>query len=343
MRIAQISTMSAPVRKNAGGSVESLVWLLTREFTRLGHDVTVFGVEGGQTDGELAATLPGPYGARGSLDDWQVCEWVNLCAAVQRSSEFDILHSHAYLWGLPLEPFSEARMVHTTHIVPDTDAARLWSISPRSAVSALSDHQWSAFPHLNPAAVIPHGIDVADFTFRAQPEDYVVYLGRFVPGKGPCQAVAAARAAGVPLILAGPRNNYYTERVQPLVDGSLVRYVGPVNQSERDQLLGGARALLYPIQYPEAFGLVMVEAMLCGTPVAAMRLGAVPEIVDEGLSGFYADSTEKLPQAITRCFQLDRKRIRERAAERFNAERMAKDYLQLYERLLTKGGSALEP
>ena len=125
MRIAQISTMSAPVRKNAGGSVESLVWLLTREFTRLGHDVTVFGVEGGQTDGELAATLPGPYGARGSLDDWQVCEWVNLCAAVQRSSEFDILHSHAYLWGLPLEPFSEARMVHTTHIVPDTDAARL--------------------------------------------------------------------------------------------------------------------------------------------------------------------------------------------------------------------------
>jgi glycosyltransferase involved in cell wall biosynthesis len=336
MRIAQVSTMSAPVRKNAGGSVESLIWLLAREFTRLGHDVTIFGVDGAQSDGKLVATLAGPYGARGSLDDWEVCEWVNLCAAVNRSEEFDILHAHAYLWSLPLEPFSRARMVHTTHIVPDGDAARLWSMSPGSAVTALSDHQWSAFPNLNPAAVIPHGLDITEFTFREQPDDYVVYLGRFVPSKGPCQAIKAAKSAGVPLILAGPRNNYYNERVQPLVDGSLVRYIGPVNSADRDKLLGGARALVYPIQYPEAFGLVLIEAMLCGTPVAAMRLGAVPEIVDEGLSGFCAESAEKLPQAITRCFELDRKRIHERAAERFNAERMAQDYLRLYEHLLAK-------
>jgi glycosyltransferase involved in cell wall biosynthesis len=337
MRIAQVSTMSAPVRKDGGGSVESLVWLLTREFTRLGHEVTVFGTDGSQTDGKLVATLRGPYGARDSLDDWQLCEWVNLCAAVKRSEDFDIIHTHAYLWGMPLEPFSRARMVHTTHIVPDADAAKLWSINPGSAVTALSDHQWSEFSHLQPAAVIPHGVDATAFTFRPDPEDYVVYLGRFVPGKGPCQAIKAARAVGVPMVLAGPRNNYYNEHVQPLVDGALVRYVGPVNSSERDKLLGSARALVYSIQYPEAFGLVLVEAMLCGTPIAAMRLGAVPEIVDEGLSGFCADTADKLPQAITHCFELDRKRIHQRAVERFNADRMARDYLQLYERLLAKG------
>jgi glycosyltransferase involved in cell wall biosynthesis len=336
MRIAQISTASAPVRKDAAGSVESLIWLLTRELTRLGHDVTVFGVAGSNSDGKLIATLPGPYGARGSLDDWHLCEWISLSAAIRQSNDFDILHAHAYLWGLPLEPFTRAQMVHTTHIVPDTDTARLWSMTPGSAVTALSAHQWSAFPHLKPAAVIPHGVDVSEFTFRERPEDYVVYLGRFVPGKGPCQAIAAARAAGVPLLLAGPRNNYFTEHVQPLIDGSLVRYVGPVNPSERNKLLGGARALLYPIQYPEAFGLVLVESMLCGTPIAAMRLGAVPEIVEDGISGFCADSAEKLPDAITQCFNLDRSRIRERAAERFNAERMARDYLRLYEHLLAK-------
>lgn len=333
MRIAQVSTLSAPVRRHSGGSVESLVWLLTRELARLGHEVTVFGTAGAEVDAQSVATLPGPYGAPGSLDDWQLCEWVNLCRAVERSDEFDLLHSHAYLWGIPLQSLSKAPMLHTMHIVPDDNHARLWAMQPGSSVTAISKHQWSAYPQLKPVATIPHGIDLVDFTFRAIPDDYICYLGRFVSGKGPKQAIAAARALGVRLLMAGPSNPYFREQVQPLIDGKQVEYVGAVNGAERDKLLGGARALIYPIQYPEAFGLVLLEAMLCGTPIAAMRLGAVPEIIDEGVTGYSVDSLDQFNDAIIKCFSLDRTRVRQVAEARFSPERMARDYLRVYEQL----------
>jgi glycosyltransferase involved in cell wall biosynthesis len=334
MRIAQISTLSAPVRRETGGSVESLIWLLTRELIRLGHQVTVFGAACSEVDGgELVATLAGPYGARGSLDDWHLCEWVNLCRAVEQSSRFDLLHSHAYLWGVPLQSLSLAPLVHTTHIVPDDNAARLRELSPGAFVTALSIHQWSAYPNLPPMAVIPHGVDVAQFTFREEPDDYVCYVGRFTSGKGPIQAIEIARALGLRLLLAGPENKYFREQVKPLIDGRSVEYVGFVSGAERDKLLGGARALLYPIQYAEAFGLVLVEAMLCGTPVAAMRLGAVPEIVEEAVSGYTAASKAELIPALAQCLALNRRQIRQSAEQRFSAERMARDYARVYERI----------
>jgi glycosyltransferase involved in cell wall biosynthesis len=197
-------------------------------------------------------------------------------------------------------------------------------------VTAISKHQWSAYPHLSPLAVIPHGVDVAQFTLREQPDDYVCYVGRFTSGKGPVQAIEAARALGLRLLLAGPENKYFREQVEPLLDGRLAEYVGFVTGAARDKLLGGARALLYPIQYPEAFGLVLVEAMLCGTPVAAMRLGAVPEIVEEAVSGYTAQSKEEFIQALGQCLALDRRQIRLRAAQRFSADRMARDYARVY-------------
>ncbi len=337
MRIAQISTVGAPVRQDAYGSVESLVWLLTRELARLGHQVTVFGIAGSEAEaGEVVATLPAPYGVDDSLEDWHMCEWVNLCEAVKQSGRFEVLHSHAYLWGLPLEALSQAPMVHTMHIVPEEDSARLWARSPNACVTAISRHQWSAFPDLRPAAFIAHGVEAAQFTFRATPDDYVCYLGRFEPGKGPCQAIAGARAAGVRLLMAGPSNPYFRETVQPLIDGKSVEYVGFVKGAERDRLLGGARALIYPIQYPEAFGLVLVEAMLCGTPVAAMRLGAVPEVIDEGVTGFTVESLEQFPAALAKCFSLDRGRIRRLAEQRFSVARMAGEYAQVYQAVIAR-------
>ena len=334
LRIAQVSTLAARVNEEAHGSVESMIWLMTREFARQGHQVTLFGVEGSRIDGEVVPTLPGPYGENDSLDDWHLCEWINLCEALKQSRRFDVIHSHAYLWGLPLEPLSEAPMVHTLHIMPEEDSARLWTRSPNSCVTALSGQQWSAYSNLRPAAIIPHGVDSSHFTLQPNPQDYVCYLGRFEGVKGPCQAIAAARKAGVRLVMAGPANPYFREKVQPLVDGKTVEYAGFVKGSQRDQLLGGAKALVYPIQYAEAFGLVLVEAMLCGTPVAALRLGAVPEIIEEGVTGFTVNKLDELPQAILNCFSLDRTRVRRHAERRFSVQRMAGEYIRIYRQLL---------
>lgn len=331
MRIGLVSTVSAPVRKDSAGSIESWTWLLTRELVRLDHQVTVFGCAGSETDGEVIETLPGRYGANGSYDDWQLCEWTNLCRAVELSHRFDVLHSQAYLWGIPLARIARAPMVHTLHIVPDENAARLRLSAPEACVTALSKHQWSAYPHALPNAVIPHGIDVSQFTFRPCPEDYLLYLGRFTSGKGPLLAIQAAQELGMRLVMAGPDSPYFRDKIKPLMDGKSLEYAGFVQGARRDRLLGGARALLCPIRYPEAFGLVLVEAMLCGTPVAAMRLGAAPEIIEEGVGGCTASAAKEFPEAIRRCLLLDRQVIHARARKEFSCERMARSYARVYE------------
>jgi glycosyltransferase involved in cell wall biosynthesis len=337
MRIALVSTLATRVRPRGSGSVEGLVWLLSRELTALGHDVTVFAAAGSEVSGELVSTLPGPYASEGSPGDWHQCEWINLCRAVEQSSRFDVLHSHAYLWSLPLERLSRAPMVHTTHVCPGPDDGSLWEMHRGACVTAISHYQWSAFPGLRPAAVIHHGVDAAQFTFQPQPDDYLCYFGRFTRGKGPVAAVAAARQLGLRLVLAGPSNEYFQKRVAPLLEERTVEYVGPVAGLKRDRLLGGARAVLYPISEPEPFGLVPAEAMMCGTPVAAVRLGAVPEVIEEGVTGAYSDSPEGFPAAVQRALSLDRRRVRARAATRFSATRMAQEYAAVYERVATGG------
>src|SRR5215468_4168722 len=137
MRIAQVATLATPVRRERSDSIEYLVWLLSRELTRMGHEVTVFAAAGSEVDGELVATLPGPYGTAGSPDDWQLCEWINLCRAVEQSGRFDVLHSHAYLWGLPLQGLARAPVVHTLHVSPYDEEARLWSLFPDARVTAV--------------------------------------------------------------------------------------------------------------------------------------------------------------------------------------------------------------
>jgi glycosyltransferase involved in cell wall biosynthesis len=227
-------------------------------------------------------------------------------------------------------------MVHTLHTWPHEDEASLWAMSPDACVTAISNCQWSEFPEFTPAATIYHGVDASQFTFRQQPEDYVCYLGNFNWSKGPTFAIKAARELGLRLLLAGPGDQQYHELVEPLVDGRLVEYVGYVSGRERNELLGGARALLYPIQYQEPFGLVQVEAMMCGTPVAAIRLGAVSEIIDEGVTGYCAASTLEFGQAVLRTLMLDRRNVRDQAEARFSAERMARQYLGVYENLVSR-------
>jgi glycosyltransferase involved in cell wall biosynthesis len=333
MRVALISTVSSPVRLDSQGSVEALIFLLAHELKQLGHDITVFACEGSKVDGNLVTTLPGPYATAGSLSDWHLCEWINLCHAVEQAGNFDILHSHAYLWGIPLQRICKTPMVHTIHIVPDNDHAQLWSMSGHAWVTAITRHQWELFPQLKPVAVVPHGVDPTQFTFQPVARDYLCFIGRFTEAKGPVQAIKTAKALGKKIILAGPTNEYYLEHVKPLVNDVTVVYMGWAGLTERNELLGGAQVMIYPITYPEAFGLVLVEAMLCGTPVAAMRLGAVAEIVDEGITGYCADSPDGLIEAVLRAKDLDRRRVRKKAAERFSPQKMARGYARVYEQI----------
>lgn len=335
MRIAQIATLATPVRRTGSGSIESLIWLLDRELTNLGHEVTVFAIAGSEANGKIIATLPGTYATNGSPDDWQLCEWINLCRAIECSDNFDVLHSHNYLYGLPLQSLSRAPMVHTTHIIPDDDSARLRLMVPDACVTSISRFQWSAYPQFQQSAIIHHGVDPSQFTFRLEPEDYLCYLGRFTSGKGPLQAIAAAKSVGIRLVLAGPRNDYFNKYVEPLVDGEFIQYVGRgIGGAERNEFLGRARALLYHIQEPEPFGLVMIEAMMCGTPIVALNLGAVPEIIDEGVTGYFVETREEFSEAIMQAVDLNRTLVRERSLNRFSAERMARQYLQVYKQLI---------
>lgn len=334
MRIAQVATSSGPVREDQTGSIEAMIWLLARELTTLGHDVTIFGCRGSEPPCGFVETHPGPYGRPGTPGDWQLCDWMTLCAAVEQSSEFDVIHSHAYLWGLPLEQFSRAPMMHTLHTFPYHDERLLLERFPQARVTALSRAQWAGTGSRPPAAVIHHGVDPDRFTFTAKHAGYLFYLGRFIPGKGPLHAIAAARQAGMPIILAGPENEYYRTHVAPLVDGRQVRWVGPVAARERDALLGGAAALLYPLSEPEPFGLVQIEAMMCGTPVVATSIGASPEVIDPGVTGLLARSPDDLPTQVHAALSLDRARVRHAAIARYSARRMAEGYAALAERVI---------
>lgn len=335
LRIAQIATVCTPVRRDHAGSVESIVWLLAKELTRQGHAVTTFGCAGSECDGAFVETLPGSYGENGSPDDWNACEWVNVCKAIERSSEFDVVHCHAYMWGTTMTRVSRAPVLNTLHVLPYDDEATLWRLFPDAQVSAISAYQWAGHPEFTPRAIVPHGVDAELFEVREVPEDYVVYLGRFIANKGPVLAIEAARRADVRIKLAGPRSDYFDSHVAPLVDGDRVQYVGPVDAAGRSALLGGARALVYPLIEPEPFGLVQVEAMMCGTPVVATGIGAVPEIVVDGTTGFVVQPSESNPsEALAERLgivdRLVRQSIAQSARARFSSRAMALAYLQVY-------------
>jgi glycosyltransferase involved in cell wall biosynthesis len=228
-------------------------------------------------------------------------------------------------------------MVHTLHVLPYEDDRRLVRLHPDATVTGVSAFQWSAFPDVAPADVVHHGVDPDDFSFRAEPDEYLCYLGRFLPAKGVLAAVDVARRIGLPLRLAGPRDDYFDQQVASLIDGEAVTYVGSVTGPDRDRLLGGARALLYPITLAEPFGLVLPESMMCGTPVVACAVGAVPELVDDGVTGFLAppdfETGAELIGSVERALGLDRRGVRERALERFHVDRMVDGYLRVFDRV----------
>jgi glycosyltransferase involved in cell wall biosynthesis len=314
------------------GPWELVTSLLTEGLVARGVDVTLFAT----LDSVTAATLDGvcPTGYEGEPDmDGRVWEAMHVAHALRRSGGFDLVHNHLDWLPLAFSELVEAPLVTTVHgfsgprILPAYQRAR-------SAYVSISDSDRS--PDLDYVATVHHGIDLEELRFAAAPGRGLVAFGRIHPDKGTAEAIAIARAVGRPLVICGIVHDqrYFDEQVRPhLADGD-VTYLGSVGPDRRAEVLGAAAALLHPIAFHEPFGLSVVEAMACGTPVVAYRRGSMPEVVDEGVTGYLADDVAGAAAAVDRVVRLDRRAVRERAEARFGVERMVTDYLAVYDTVL---------
>jgi glycosyltransferase involved in cell wall biosynthesis len=336
MRIAHIAPVATTVPPPKSGSVETMTSLLTEGLVERGHEVTLFATADSKTRATLHAIYPHGYWHDDSMWPWELYEMLNLAAAVERASTFDIIHYEAayYPISLAFARLSAAPIVQTLHHSPTAAERALWSRYPEAPFVAISREQASLLAGLNVVGTVLHGIDTANFIFREKPDDYLLFLGRFTEGKGVLQAIEIAKRVGMKLILAAAEDEYYRERVAAHVDGRHIVYFGEADFDAKVRLYGGARALLYPIQAREPFGLVLAEAMACGTPVAALDRGAVSEVVDQGVTGMIFDNLEQMANDLPRVFDLDRRRVRERAVERFGVARMVDEYICVYTRIV---------
>ena len=333
LRIAELAPVAMPVRPGEGDSIEQLVSLLTEELVRRGHEVTLFAVGDSVTTANLRSYYAHGYRDTDELWDWRVPETLNASWAFEQASAFDVMHSHAYHFALPFTRFVSTPVVHSYHVQLGPEVVEGFRRYPDTQLVAISEFQRSELEGFDHVPVIHNGIDAGAFPFSAEGGDYLAFLGRMIPSKGAAEAVRVARELDFPLIMAGPSTDWFEREVRPAIGDPLIRYEGPIDAAGRDELLGGAAALLYPITYPEPFGLVMVEAMACGTPVAAFGVGAVPEIVEQGVGGCWVPQGGSLGEAVQSAVQLDRRRVREAAVERFNYRRMVDAYERLYRRL----------
>jgi glycosyltransferase involved in cell wall biosynthesis len=336
VRIAHIAPVATTIPPPKSGSVETMTSLLTEGLVASGLDVTLFATADSRTKAKLHATYPHGYWHDEHMWPWELYEMLNLAAAVERAAEFDIIHYEAayYPMSLAFTRLSPAPIVQTLHHSPSAAEVQLWSRYPEAPFVAISKEQGRLLSGLNVVGTVLHGIDTDNFVFRETQDDYLLFLGRFTDGKGPLQAIEIAKRVGVPLILAAAEDDYYRERVAPHVDGRRVIYFGEADFQAKVKLYGGARALLYPIQTREPFGLVLAEAMACGTPVAALDRGAVREVVDEGVTGLIFGDLEEMARGLPRVFDLNRRRVHERAVVRFGTKRMVEEYIAVYSRIV---------
>ncbi len=336
MRIAHIAPVATTIPPPKSGSVETMTSLLTEGLVARDVDVTLFATADSKTRARLHAVYPHGYWHDEHMWPWELYEMLNLAAAVERSDQFDIIHYEAayYPMSLAFTRVCSTPIVQTLHHSPSAAEVQLWSLYPEAPFVAISKEQERLLSGLNVVGTVLHGIDTDNFAFREVPDDYLLFLGRFTDGKGPLQAIEIAKRLGIRLILAAAEDDYYRERVAPHVDGRRVVYFGEADFEAKVKLYGGARALLYPIQAREPFGLVLAEAMACGTPVAALDRGAVREVVDEGVTGLIFRDLEDMAHGLPRVFDLDRRRVHERAVARFGTRRMVDEYLAVYSRIV---------
>jgi glycosyltransferase involved in cell wall biosynthesis len=336
LRIAHVAPVATTVPPPKSGSVEVMTSLLTEGLVAQGQDVTLFATAKSKTKAKLHATFEGGYWSDPTMWPWEMYEMLNLAAAIERASQFDVIHYEAayYPISLAFTRLSPTPIVQTLHHAPSDGEVRLWSRYPDAFFIAISDEQARLLQGVRIIGTVLHGIDTDAFRFQPVPDDYLLFLGRFTEGKGVLQAIEVARRVGMRLILVAAEDAYYREKVAPLVDGKQILYYGEADFPTKVRLYGGAKALLYPIQAREPFGLVLAEAMACGTPVAALDRGAVREIVDDEVTGIIFGDLEQMIHGLSRVLALDRRGVYERAVARFGVARMVSEYIAVYRRIV---------
>jgi glycosyltransferase involved in cell wall biosynthesis len=348
MRIAQISPLFESVPPKFYGGTERIVHYLTEELVREGHEVTLFASGDSQTSARLVPICDQALRLQG-VHDPIVHHVVMLEKVFQRSREFDVIHSHVEYLAYPLiRRHPETPVLTTAHgrmDLPELEC--LYREFPEMPMVSISDSQRAPLPWINWAGTVHHGLPPAQLSPLPQPRGYLAFLGRVSPEKRLDSAINMAVQAGMRLEIAAKVDkadrDYFHSRIEPWLDHPLIHFRGEIGDLDKQEFLGNAAALLFPVDWPEPFGLVMIEAMACGTPVIARSCGSVPEVMKDGVSGFVIRTDEEAVAAVGRIPSLSREACRRYFDERFTAGRMARDYVELYRKLIRDKGEGGSP
>lgn len=338
MRIAQIAPLAEPVPPELYGGTERVVSLLTEELVRRGHEVTLFASGDSETDGRLVSVTREALRLREDDVDPNLHLMLQLGLVFERAHQFDVIHSHVDYFALPFARLVNTPVVTTLHGRLDLPGLRtIYERFSSAPLVSISDNQREPVSRANWAATVYNGTDVSGYTFSEKGGEYFAFVGRICPEKNIEGAIAIARRTGVPLRIAAKIDpvdvEYHESVIKPLIDGRQVEYLGELGDEDKGELLGSARALLFPVDWPEPFGLAMTEAMACGTPVLALRRGSVPEVVEDGVTGFVRDSEEELADVADQVTRLSRRACRERVERYFSVEAMTDGYEAVYRSL----------
>jgi glycosyltransferase involved in cell wall biosynthesis len=343
LRIAEVAPLGVSVPPVTYGGTQRAVHFLTEELVRRGHDVTLFASGDSQTSAKLRVVRKRsvqPDIDAGTVQRPEFYAVHSVGEALREAGSFDIIHCHLGPWSLPFHGFSTTPLLHTLPGVVYEDDLWMLRRYAEAPVIARSRRQVAGLNGECPnIRVIYNGCDFDAYEFSPGPVRHLAFLGRMAWEKNPLDAIAIAGQVGLPIVLAGePQSEYeeayFAEQIKPMIDGKNVIHIGEVTDAQKSELFRNAGALLFPVLIEEAFGNVMIEAMACGTPVVACNRGAVSEVVDYGTTGFYADSVEELPELVIQALSLDRQTVRQHARQRFNQQRMADEYIQVYESLV---------
>ena len=348
MKIAQVSPLYESCPPRLYGGTERIVFYLTEELVRLGHDVTLFASGDSRTSASLVAACERALRLNDACKDPLVYHMAMLHRVQRCVDDFDLIHFHTDCLHFPLFAECWDRTLTTMHgrlDMPDLPVVmREFSMMPLASISAA---QKKPLSWANWYGTVLHGLPRDLHRMGNGHGGYLAFLGRISPEKGADRAIAIARAAGVPLQIAAKVDaadrEYFARAVAPLLDDPLIEFIGEIGEKEKGRFLGDALALLFPIDWPEPFGLVLIEAMANGTPVIAFGRGSVPEIIEDGITGLIVRDIDAAARAVRLVSQFERAAIRQRFEERFTAERMARDYLALYQRVLRGDSPVMEP